>query len=238
MSIINRTPHPINIYTTGADPSSLAPVITLPAAPRGSIARVETIAESPHTLRVGDVEVPTASQRWGQVTGLPALQLGVAHVVSAVVAAAVLCSDRSADDLLVPGEQVRDPATGQIVGARCLISARDAMPSLTRGAKVWCCYSVDDVRAWGVPEWAIVAACAKPGPVNVEVRGEWVLTSMSPGDHAVDRLPLTAEELPAWGVVTRVWELRDRKMGPSRIDLVEYVEGLLLRPHRRTISSV
>lgn len=238
MSIINRTPHPITIIAHG----TVDPALTIPAAQRGHIARVETITEHPYTLVVGGTEAPTARQRWGQITGLPVPESGVAHVVSAVVAAAALCSTRGADDLLVPGEQVRDD-DGRIVGARCLVSARDALPHLTTGATVWCCYSVDDVRAWGVPEWAVRAALAKPGPVTVEVRGDWVLTNMSPG---VDHAPLSEPaDLAAWAVVTRVWEshfdkvwVRHPKDGPYRVDLVEYVEALLQRPHQRTISSV
>lgn len=239
--IINRTPHPITITTHGAS----EPALTLPAAPRGHIARVETTTEHPYTLVVGGTEAPSARQRWGQITGLPAPERGVAHVVSAVVAAAALCSARGADDLLVPGEQVRDDE-GRIVGARCLISARDAMPHLASGAQVWCCYSADDARAWGVPEWALRAAMARPGPVSVEVRGEWTLTSMAPGEWGVAHAPLVdAADLAAWAIVCRVWEthfdkvwVRHPKDGPYRVDLVEYVEALMLRPHLRTISSV
>lgn len=63
----------------------------------------------------------------GEVVGLPAPVRGVRYVVSILVAERL--PDR--DDLLVPGEQVRD-AAGRIVGCRSLISPHQSSPALAR----------------------------------------------------------------------------------------------------------
>lgn len=131
MQIINRTPHPITITPTGT--ASEAPVVTLPAAKRGEVARVETtsrvISQMYNMQDDGSdaTPVPVTSTSWGRVIGLPKPSQHVVHVVSAIVAAAAHAEGRTLDDLYVPGDQVRDD-TGRIVGCSSLTAARFALP--------------------------------------------------------------------------------------------------------------
>lgn len=118
MQIINRTPHDIVIDPRGGKR------ITLSADP-ANLARVESSALACTPLG----GVPICSMRWGDIIGLPSPRKGVFHVVSVVVAAAACCNGRGASDLLVPGEQVRDPA-GRIIGARSLAWAESSLPGL------------------------------------------------------------------------------------------------------------
>jgi len=83
------------------------------------------------------VRVPLMRTRWGGIVGLPDPQPNVWHVVSVIVAEAAVDSGRGADDLLVPGDQVRDN-DGRIVGCRGLCRAVASSPALAgqRGRKV------------------------------------------------------------------------------------------------------
>lgn len=97
MTIINLTPHDLNIHVDG--------VVTIPAS--GEVARVSTSVET-----VGDADgIPLFKTTFGEVEGLPAPREGVLLVVSAIIRAA--CPDRS--DLWSPGKLVRDDA-GRVVG--------------------------------------------------------------------------------------------------------------------------
>lgn len=106
MTIINLTPHTLNLYR-GDEIQEIAP--------GGPAARVATVVS-----QVGEVDgVPITSVAYGAVVDLPAPAPGVVYVVSALVQQA--CPDRT--DLLRPdtGPQnvVRNEA-GQIVGVRAL----------------------------------------------------------------------------------------------------------------------
>lgn len=127
MRIINRTPHPITINPTGT--ASEAPVITLPAAARGEIARVETASRRDGGLVTDDCQtsIPVTATMWGRIVGLPEPVDGVAHVVSVIVAAAAYADGRTIADLYVPGDQVRD-ASGRVVGCASLTPAKYALP--------------------------------------------------------------------------------------------------------------
>jgi hypothetical protein len=123
MQIHNRTPHPITIMAA----DGRAVVATLPAASRRDVARVESTTVEDGAL--AGLGVPLLRTRWGQVVGLPDPTWGDMHVVSVIVAEAAIDSGRGADDLLVPGDQVRDDS-GRIVGCRGLARASSASPAL------------------------------------------------------------------------------------------------------------
>lgn len=121
-NIVNRTPHPITIMAA----DGLTAIASLPAASRGEVARVEAVTESDG--KIGGI--PIMRTRWGQIIGLPAYEAGTYHVVSVIVAEAAVDSGRRSDDLLVPGDQVRD-ASGRIVGCRGLTLAVTSSPAMS-----------------------------------------------------------------------------------------------------------
>lgn len=129
-TIINRTPHDIAILPAGGSASD-APLLRLPAAPRGEVARVETTTSNVdgRVATVANVEVPIGRAEWGTVVGLPEPRPGVYHVVSVIVVEAAIDVGRPAYDLLVPGDQVRD-ASGRIVGCRGLVAGVTASPAM------------------------------------------------------------------------------------------------------------
>lgn len=121
MSITNRTPHPVTILAA----DGIAVVASYSAGLRGEVARVETTTEDDGRLD----GVPITRTRWGQIVGLPVPAAGTYHIVSAIVAEAAIDCGRGADDLLVPGDQVRDQQ-GRIVGCRGLTRAASSSPAL------------------------------------------------------------------------------------------------------------
>ena len=78
----------------------------------------------------GQQYIPIGRAAWGQVVGLPVPEPGVFHVVSVIVAEAAVDAGRTIDDLLVPGDQVRDER-GRIVGCRGLLEAVTASPAMS-----------------------------------------------------------------------------------------------------------
>lgn len=128
MTVINRTPHDIVILPIGA-PADAAPILTLAKADRGEVARVEqTTAHDGWVAPLASgARVPIGRAEWGQVVGLPDPDPNTYHIVSVIVVEAALDAGRTIDDLLVPGDQVRD-GKGRIVGCRGLIEGRTASP--------------------------------------------------------------------------------------------------------------
>lgn len=102
---INLTPHDLHIILDNE-------TLTIPAS--GTVARVATKRRHLFTL----AGVPIDRVTYGEVEGLPEPRGDDWLIVSAMTAAAA--PDR--DDLLIPGELVRDEA-GQIIGCRGLTVA-------------------------------------------------------------------------------------------------------------------
>lgn len=104
-TLVNLTPHVLNIIA--ADGS------IVDIQPSGDVARVASTTTTVATLKGINVTAST----WGDVTGLPPTQDGIAFIVSRMV------KDRVPDrpDVLVPGVPVRD-ADGKIIGANGLSS--------------------------------------------------------------------------------------------------------------------
>lgn len=102
-TIVNLTPHTLNIvFPSGEE---------LIIAPSGTIARCKTTS-----VLIGDVnDIPVSRTQYGEVEGLPDPQEGVIYVTSALVANAA--KDR--DDVLIPNDSVRDEH-GRIIGCRGL----------------------------------------------------------------------------------------------------------------------
>ena len=78
----------------------------------------------------GRQHIPIGRAAWGQVVGLPEPMSGVYHIVSVIVAEAAVDAGRTIDDLLVPGDQIRDDR-GRIVGCRGLLEAVTASPAMS-----------------------------------------------------------------------------------------------------------
>jgi hypothetical protein len=91
MHLVNLTPHAIVVLRTQAEPVTLLPGPGLAHC-----------AYSTECVKTID-GIPITRQTYGQVTGLPAPQKGVAYVVSRMVAEAVRASGDLRDDLYVTG---------------------------------------------------------------------------------------------------------------------------------------
>lgn len=99
MRIVNLTPHEVNV------------VGHTPIPPSGNVARVTARLD-----RVGSVcGIPVSVSSYGDVCGLPPRSVGVAYVVSRMVAQR--CPDR--DDLYYPEEPVRS-SDGRVIGCMSL----------------------------------------------------------------------------------------------------------------------
>ncbi|HKP08338.1 MAG TPA: hypothetical protein VJU58_13880 [Microbacterium sp.] len=116
--IRNLTPHPIVVGE-----------FTFP--PSGTIARAieESTPGEPIGISIPDptgaptdrirFEIPTSTVRYTKIVDLPDPEPGVYLIVSMVIPPVAAERGRWTGDLLVPGEQVRDPS-GRIVGCRSL----------------------------------------------------------------------------------------------------------------------
>lgn len=107
MKIENLTPHTVTV-SIGDE------LITFP--PSGRVARVATNLESAPALN----GVPTWYQTFGAIVDLPEYTDGVLYVVSGLLVSAASAAGRKTDDLLVPGQQIRDEE-GRVVGCRGFI---------------------------------------------------------------------------------------------------------------------
>lgn len=101
---INLTPHDINVIEHDG-PN----IFTIPAS--GQVARVSSTRT--HLYTIAGIAIDRVE--YGVVEGLPDPEPGVNLIVSGMVA--VRCPER--DDLLVPGELVRDQQ-GRVIGCKGL----------------------------------------------------------------------------------------------------------------------
>jgi hypothetical protein len=101
INFINLTPHTLNIHSGGN-------VTDIP--PSGTIARVQTSYEHVDTL--GGIDIFDCV--YGAIEGLPAPQTGNVFIVSGVVKSAT-----SREDLMSPGELIRDE-NGKPAGSKGL----------------------------------------------------------------------------------------------------------------------
>lgn len=104
MSIINMTPHAINIVDAEGKH-----VMEIPASGNQIRLSVQTVSQEPLGI------IPTSSTVFGEPVGLPEYKDGVFYIVSQLVKNAL----PARSDLLVPAEVVRDEK-GNIVGCKSL----------------------------------------------------------------------------------------------------------------------
>lgn len=107
--IINLTPHAIVIPPE--EVQSAGWVIP----PSGVVARAETTLTPAEPID----GIPTSHVEYGALIDMPAPRDGVYLVVSAVCVLAARAQGRMVNDLLVPGDQIRD-SSGRVVGCRSL----------------------------------------------------------------------------------------------------------------------
>ena len=105
MKLKNLTPHNVVIVINEE---------TKIVIPSDGIARVTETKNATPSIDVDGVTVETFISSFGEVENLPPQEEGVMVIVSALVASAA-----KRDDLLVPGELVRDDG-GNIVGCKSL----------------------------------------------------------------------------------------------------------------------
>lgn len=104
MTIINLTPHTINICNASGEI-----IREIPAS--GQLCRV-----SSRTVQTGEIDgIPVTETQFGDVENLPAPQDGTVFIVSLAVASRV----PERQDVFVPSESVRD-AQGRIIGCKSL----------------------------------------------------------------------------------------------------------------------
>lgn len=108
--IINACPHDLTFFLPDGT------TVVLPAS--GIVARAEERTAIGGILITDALgTMPLVMREYGEFTGLPPQQPGVAYVVSAIAYAASEGEDR--DDLYMVADLVRDEA-GRIIGARAL----------------------------------------------------------------------------------------------------------------------
>ena len=107
MTLINLTPHPVNLY--GNNPVGDGPKEVIP--PSGTVVRVATIELGTQLGKSCSYELV----EYGHLDGLPAPQDGTTYIVSLVAALAA----RGRDDLLAPYVEVRNES-GTMIGCRYL----------------------------------------------------------------------------------------------------------------------
>ena len=105
MKLKNFTPHNVVIVINNSK-------IVIPS---DGIARVTETKTATPSIDVDGVTIETFRSAFGEVENLPPQEEGVMVIISALVASAA----KGRDDLLVPGELVRDDG-GNIVGCKSL----------------------------------------------------------------------------------------------------------------------
>lgn len=108
VTLVNKTPHTVNLVTEDGTKISLEPVLPTPRVSSSSIkTAVYTITDDNGVEHTITREAPV----FGEVVDLPEPQEGVLYIVSMLVAARA--ANRT--DLVSPGRQIRNDA-GQVIG--------------------------------------------------------------------------------------------------------------------------
>jgi hypothetical protein len=111
-SIVNLTPHSITVKDCTSPSGEVLPWV---CPPSGAIARAIE-----HSTPAEPIDgIPTTTTTFGVVEGLPPPSEGTYYILSSLAADAAYRTGRPTEDLLVPGQQIRDEA-GKIVGCASL----------------------------------------------------------------------------------------------------------------------
>jgi hypothetical protein len=107
-TIINLTPHPVNLLVQGASTTF----------PSEGVARAAQVDETVGTIDIDSAALPQVDivrSTFGEPEGLPEPTPGTYYVVSLLTASAAKAVGRTTSDLLMPAGIVRD-AEGRIMG--------------------------------------------------------------------------------------------------------------------------
>ena len=108
VTLVNKTPHVLNLITEDGAKISLEPVLPTPRVSSSSVKTAAyTITDSNGIKHTVIREAPV----FGEVVDLPEPQEGTIYVVSMLVAARAV----GRNDLVSPGRQLRNEA-GQVIG--------------------------------------------------------------------------------------------------------------------------
>ena len=111
MTIINLTPHPINIID---EEGNIIKVFESAGVARATQEDAE----------IGTLEgIPIIETEFGELIGLPEYSQGTYYIVSAITAKAASLSGRNTRDLFLTGKTVRN-SDGQIIGCQALARYR------------------------------------------------------------------------------------------------------------------
>jgi hypothetical protein len=119
-AVRNLTPHAVRVGEVEFAPSGAIARALEEATPAAPICVARPLVVGALTIgSLPSVDVPTCTTRYIGLADLPAPQPGVYLIVSMVIPPVAAQQGRWTGDLLVPGEQVRDPQ-GRIIGCRSL----------------------------------------------------------------------------------------------------------------------
>lgn len=104
--IINLTPHALNVIDAAGNC-----ILTIPAS--GQLARCSQVTTPGEAVEVNSTLIPTGSNQFGEIQGLPEEQSDTLLFVSALVATAAWAQGRN--DVVCPLAAVRDEE-GRIIG--------------------------------------------------------------------------------------------------------------------------
>ena len=111
MTIINLTPHPINIVDEEGN--------VIKVFESAGVARA-----TQEDAEIGTLEgIPIIETEFGEPIGLPEYSQGTYYIVSAITAKAASLSGRNTRDLFLTGKTVRN-SDGQIIGCQALARYR------------------------------------------------------------------------------------------------------------------
>ncbi len=111
LNIVNLTPHTITLLDSN-DQS-----ILLIAS--SGVARVSAQTTVIGYYFLKETKIPRTHTVYGQIEGLPDPEHGIIYIVSGMVKSALVAQGIVRNDVVVPGNQVRDEQ-GQVIGCRSL----------------------------------------------------------------------------------------------------------------------
>ena len=112
VTLVNKTPHVLNLVTEDGAKISLEPVLPTPRVSSSSVNTASYVVTDSDGVKH---EIMREAPVFGEVVDLPEPQEGVLYVVSMLVAARA--ANRT--DLVSPGRQIRNEA-GQVIGCGAL----------------------------------------------------------------------------------------------------------------------
>lgn len=125
MKIINLTPHPVIIlkkddsgmvgYVGRTTKEEIRVSVALEIPPSGTIANVKSSSQPSDDIIIDGLSIPTVKMTFSDIENLPQPEKDTYYFVSSLVANACKEKGIPTDNLVLPGETVRDE-NGRIIG--------------------------------------------------------------------------------------------------------------------------